>query len=113
MVSLEEIKDIITDDKLNSFFLKRDEDLNNFTKKEKIQRSEIVKEYKVNYDDILNAIENIPPCFEETRENIIKTIENYLEKDRILQAYDNERFYKTGFCDAVGFIIEGKNNNKK
>lgn len=111
MISLEEIKDIVTDDKINSFFIKRDEDLNTFTKEQQKQRLEIVKEYKVNYDSVLRAIDNIPPCFEETRKNIIQAIKNYLEKERILQTYDNERFYKTGFCDAIGFIIEGKNNN--
>ena len=109
MVSLKEIKDIITDDKLDSFFLKREEELNTLTPEERKRRFERVKEYKVNYKDILNAIDNVPPCFEETRENIIKTIEKYLEKDRILQSYDNERFYKVGFCDAITFLLEGKN----
>ena len=108
MVSLKEIKDIITDDKLDSFFLKREEELNTLTPEDRKRRSERAKEYKVNYNDILNAIDNVPPCFEETRENIIKTIEKYLEKDRILQSYDNERFYKVGFCDAIVFLLEGK-----
>lgn len=109
MVSLEEIKEIVTDDKLNSFFEKRSEELNIITPEEKKRRKNLIEEYKVCYDDVLNAIENIPPCFKETRANIINVLENYLEKDKILQTYDNERFYKTGFCDAIGFILEGKN----
>lgn len=109
MVSLKEIKDIITDDKLNVFFLKREEELNTLTPEERKKSSERVKEYKIDYNNILNAINNVPPCFEETRKNIIKTIEKYLEKNRILQSYDNERFYKVGFCDAIAFILEGKN----
>ena len=73
------------------------------------RRSERTKAYKVNYEDILNAIDNIPPCFEETKENIIKTIENYLEKDKALQSYDNERFYKVGFIDAIRLMLGAQN----
>ena len=108
MVSLKEIKDIITEDKLDSLFLGREEELNTLTPEERKRRFEKVKEYEVNYNSILNAIDNVPLCFEKTRENIIQTIEKYLEKDKILQSYDNERFYKVGFCDAITFILEGK-----
>lgn len=109
LITLKDIKDVITEENLDNYYLMREEELSILTPEERKRRSERTKEYKVNYEDILNAIDNIPPCFEETKENIIKTIENYLEKDKALQSYDNERFYKVGFIDAIRLMLGAQN----
>ena len=77
LITLKEIKDVITEESLDNYYLMREEELSILTPEERKRRSERIKEYKVNYNDILNAIDNIPPCFEETKENIIKTILRY------------------------------------
>ena len=109
MITLKDIKDVITEESLDNYYLMREEELSILTPEERKRRSERTKEYKVNYEYILNYIDNIQPCFEETKENIIKTIENYLEKDKALQSYDNERFYKVGFIDAIRLMLGAQN----
>ena len=58
--------------------------------KEKIK--EIYLENPTSYENLLIAIKNLPPHFNNTRENIIEKLEQYLERENSLSAYDNERF---------------------
>ena len=35
-----------------------------------------------------------------------------MERQNSLTAYDNERFYKNGFCDGIQIILEALKNEK-
>lgn len=108
MITIKDIEDLITDDKLDSFFSKRNEELNIMTDKEKQRRKKLIGEKEVTFNDVLAAIKNIPPQFNSTRENIEEKINIYKNQLFTEQSYDNERFYKVGFYDAINFILEGK-----
>lgn len=109
MILLEDIKDLITDNNLHTFFEKRNEDLNILTPEERERQKKFIGENTVTYDDVLIAIQKVIP---ERNNNITIVLEQYLEKLLNLQAYDNERFYKTGFCDAINFILNAKNDKR-
>lgn len=107
MIKIKDIEDLITDEKLDSFFSKRNEELNILTEKEKQRRKKLIGEKKIKFDDVLTAINNIPPQFIETRKTIEERINIYKNQLFTEQSYDNERFYKVGFSDAINFILNG------
>jgi hemoglobin-like flavoprotein len=74
--------------------------------KEKIKK----EDYSVDYEKLLIAIKNLLPHFNNTREGIIKVLENYSTRKPLIIAYDNEKFYKAGFCDRIRIILERKNS---
>ena len=52
------------------------------------------------------------PYFNNTREFILERLEGYIERQNCLNAYDNEKFYRNGFCDGVQLMLEIlKNDN--
>lgn len=104
MIKIQNIEDLITDDNLDSFYSKRNADLNILTQEEKERKKKFIGDNLVTYDDVLTEINKILP---ERNNSITIVLEKYLEKISNIQSYDNERFYKTGFCDAINFILAG------
>lgn len=111
MVKIKDLENLITDDKLDILYATRNEDLNILTEDERQKRKEILGEDRISFDEVLEIVKNIPPQFKITRENIEKVFEKYIDQLYAEQSYDNERFYKTGFCDAICFILESKNKS--
>lgn len=72
--------------------------------KEKIK--EICLENPISYEQLIISIKNLPPHFNNTRENIMEKLEKYLERENSLNAYDNERFYKNGLRDGAKMMLE-------
>ena len=91
---------------LDLIYQKRDDDLYQHNAQDKKYISEINKLEPVTYEELLIAIKNLPPHFGNTRENILGKLERYVERENNLVAYDNEKFYKNGFCDGVNLIYE-------
>lgn len=111
MVKIKDLEELITDEKLDILYEHRNEDLNILTEDERKKRREILGENRISFDEVLEIIKNIPPHFKMTRENIEEIFEKYIDQLYAEQSYDNERYYKTGFCDAICFILESKNKN--
>lgn len=113
MLRIKDIEKYIDDNMLDTIFREREEELyNEREKNEDIEISKIKKQYFVDYDKLLVAIKNLPPHFHNTREGIIEALENYTMRENLIMAYDNEKFYKTGFCDGIRTILEGMKNSK-
>ena len=56
--------------------------------------SQITEKYSIDYDKLIVTIKNLPPHFRNTRESIIKALEEYLMRENLIMAYENEKFYK-------------------
>ena len=67
---------------------------------------EINKQKPITYDNLLTAIKNLPPHFNNTREFILERLEGYIDRQNCLVAYDKKKFYKNGFCDGVQLMLE-------
>ena len=92
--SLELIKD---------FFRTREESIySHITEEEK----KLLSKKSENYSKIYDTIENIPISFVETINGIKTSFENYLEILNEVQGFENEKFYKEGFSDAINLILE-------
>lgn len=106
-MKIKDIEKYIDDNMLDTIFREREEELyNEREKNEDIEISKIKEQYFVDYDRLLVAIKNLPPHFHNTREGIIEVLENYTMKENLIMAHDNEKFYKTGFCDGIRIILE-------
>ena len=101
-----ELTSLINDSILDSIFKEKEESLYYQNKYDKEKIKEIYLENPTSYENLLIAIKNLTPHFNNTRENIIEKLEQYLERENSLSAYDNERFYKKGFSDGVKMMLE-------
>ena len=82
--------------------------------RENLEFTNIKKEYSIDYEKLLVAIKNLPPHFHNTREGIIKALENYSRIENLIIANNNEKFYEVGFCDGIRTILESiKKDNSK
>lgn len=68
--------------------------------------SELIKTEKNNYDNILTAIDNVPPCFRETRQNIKEKVDQYIKDTADVDFYFYEKFYTCGFIDGYNFALK-------
>lgn len=97
---------------LNELFEKREDNIYRITEQEK----DLNKKQAQNYSKMYNAIDNIPEAFTETIKGIKESIETYLDSLSATQAMENEKFYKTGFSDAIQIFAEclcQNSDNKK
>lgn len=96
---------------LDMLFLQREDEIYQITETER----ELSLKKSKDYSKIYTAINNIPNAFIETRKEIEKSIEIYLNTLGLVQANENEKFYKTGFSDAVRLIMDClcKNTNSQ
>lgn len=92
-----EVKDI-----LDMLFLQREDEIYQITESER----KLSYKKSEDYSKIYTAIDNIPNAFVETKKVIGKSIEIYLNTLSAVQANENEKFYKTGFSDAVKLILD-------
>ena len=113
MLKIKDIEKYIDDEMINIIFREREEEL--YSRKGKLDDAEIrnIKEdYPIDYDKLLETINNLPPHFNNTKGGIIETLESYLTRENLIMAHDNEKFYKIGFCDGIRTILENIKNSK-
>ena len=106
MLKIKDIEKYIDDSLLESIFREREDELYVELKNEDEDIIEIKQKYDVDYEKLINKIKNLPPHFNNTREEIIKSLDKYIMRENLIRAYDNEKFYKAGFCDGIRIIIE-------
>lgn len=100
------ISDFVNNSMLDLIYSKREDSLYQFSENDEEKIKEIDKNNPITYNDLLVAIKNLPLHFNNTREFILERLEKYMERENSLVAYDNERFYKSGFCDGVQMMLE-------
>ena len=107
-----EITDFIDNSLLDTIYREREDSLYQHTEIDNENINEITKNLPITYEDLLVAIRNLPPHFNNTREFILERLEGYIERQNSLIAYDNEKFYKNGFCDGIKIILETMKNER-
>lgn len=108
MLKINDIEKYIDDPLLDSIFREREEELYIECKNEDI--IEIKQNYDIDCEKLVNKIKNLPPHFNNTREEIIKSLDKYVMRENLIMAHDNEKFYKAGFCDGIRIILENLKN---
>ena len=44
--------------------------------------------------------------FEKIMPETLDALEKYSDRQNLIQSFDNEKFYKVGFCDGVNMILD-------
>lgn len=101
-----EINDLINKSMLDLIYKERKETLYQHNKYDDNKIKEITIQNPITYKDLITAIKNLPPHFNNTREYILERLEGYLTRENSIVAFDNEKFYKVGFCDGAKMILE-------
>lgn len=75
-----EITDFIDNSLLDTIYREREDSLYQHTKIDNENIIEITKNLPITYEDLLVAIKNLPPHFNNTREFILERLEKYIER---------------------------------
>ena len=110
-MKIKDIKKYLDDDILEQIFIKRELDLYNQAETTDKNISKIKEEYPIDMERLLLAVKNLPPHFHNCRELIMERLKQYEKRQSAISAYNNEKFYKVGFCDGIRTIIESLENN--
>ena len=105
-MKIKDIEKYIDDKILNTLYKEREEGISEITEEDKKEISKIKEKYPISYEQLLTKINNIPPHFQNIREDILDAIDIYAMRENLLSAYENEKFYKIGFCDGIRVIVE-------
>lgn len=71
-----------------------------------LQTKEVTAEKEKKYKDIVNAINDIPDGFEETKNLITNSVREYIEYCNYANSFKIEKVYKIGFSDAIKLFLE-------
>ena len=89
---------------LNEIFLSREEKICSISKEEKQKIKELKKEND-SYEKLMQFIDKTTDD-KLVKEEIKFSLESYIDGINIVGAYENKKFYETGFIDGVNLMIE-------
>lgn len=105
-MNIKDIEKYINDTMLNTIYKEREDTISEIKEEKREELSRIKEKYPVDYEKLLDYINNIPPHFKNIRETILNAVDIYSMRENLLSSYENEKFYKIGFCDGIRTIIE-------
>ena len=91
---------------LNKLYQERANEICEITAKEKQERAELVKDYNINYTIVVDCINSLPNTFKNTKETLMELFDTYAQREMLLHGYENDKYYKCGFHDAVNLLLE-------
>lgn len=108
MINVKDLRNVLSDDLLNDIYEKRCEKLSIITLDDEKNIKDLLEDKNNAYEFISIAISNIPNAFVETRKMIKESIDKYVEVLNSIGSYENEKFYKCGFCDGMNIRLKTK-----
>ena len=112
MVKIRDLENILSDNLLNDIYEQRCEKISTITKEDGKNIKDLLEDKNKAYEFIDIAINNVPNAFVETRKMIKESVEGYLNVLNLIVSYENEKFYKCGFCDGIS-VKSIKNDKEK
>lgn len=89
---------------LNQLFVSKEENICALTEYDKKSIKELTKDNDT-YQMLLNKIEEITND-DISKSKVKDSLESYIDKVNVISFYENEKFYKIGFADAMNLILE-------
>lgn len=89
---------------LNDLFVSREENICALTEFDKKRIKELTKNNDT-YQMLLDKIEDISTD-DISKSKVRDSLESYIDKVNVIVSYENEKFYKIGFADAMNLILE-------
>ena len=89
---------------LNDLFVSREENVCAITELDKKRIKELTKGNDT-YQMLLDKLEELSND-DISKSKVKDSLESYIDRVNVIGAYENEKFYKIGFADAINLILE-------
>ena len=89
---------------LNDLFVSREEDICAITEIDRKRIKELTKNNDT-YQMLLDKLDELSND-DIAKAKVKDSLESYIDKVNIIGSYENEKFYKIGFVDAMNLIFE-------
>ena len=89
---------------LDNLFESRETNLYVLTEEDKKKIENLTKN-KDTYEKLFNVIEELSSDTNKL-EKVRDSLDSYIDRINIASSYENEKFYKIGFSDAINLILE-------
>lgn len=106
MITMEDLCSVINNNVLHDLFQGREDVLQHLSQEDKRNIELLYEKRKETRKKLTNSLDNIPICFEKCKEQIMECVENHIESAGNINAYFDEKLYKTGIIDGITFILE-------
>lgn len=87
---------------LNQLFVSKEENICALTEYDKKRIKELTKDNDT-YQMLLDKLEELSND-DISKSKVKDSLESYIDKVNVIGSYENEKFYKTGFIDAMNLI---------
>ena len=89
---------------LNDLFVSREENICALTEFDKKSIKELTKDNNT-YQMLLDKLEDLSSD-DISKAKVKDSLESYIDKVNVIGSYENEKFYKIGFTDAMNLVFE-------
>ena len=89
---------------LNQLFVSKEENICAFNEYDKRRIKEITKDNDT-YQMLLDKLEDLSDD-DISKSKVKDSLESYIDKVNVIGSYENEKFYKIGFADAINLVFE-------
>lgn len=89
---------------LNDLFVSKEENICALTEYDKKRIKELTKDNDT-YQMLLDKLEDISTD-DISKSKVRDSLESYIDKVNVIGSYENEKFYKIGFTDAMNLVFE-------
>ena len=89
---------------LNQLFVCKEENICGLTEYDKKRIKELTKDNDT-YQMLLDKLEDISTD-DISKSKVRDSLESYIDKVNVIGSYENEKFYKIGFVDAMNLVFE-------
>ena len=89
---------------LNQLFVSKEENICAFNEYDKRRIKELTKDNDT-YQMLLEKLEDLSDD-DISKSKVKDSLESYIDKVNVIGSYENEKFYKIGFADAINLVFE-------
>ena len=89
---------------LNQLFVSKEENICTLNEYDKKKIKELTKDNDT-YQILLDKIEDLSDD-DISKSKVKGSLESYIDKVNVVDSYENEKFYKMGFTDAMNLVFE-------
>lgn len=89
---------------LNQLFVSKEENICALNKYDKKRIKELTRDNDT-YQMLLDKLEDLSDD-DISKSKLKDSLESYIDKVNVIGSYENEKFYKIGFADAMNLVFE-------
>ena len=110
MITIQDLSSVIENDVLQDLFIQRNETISNASNEDKKNLKHLYNKQSQTKKELTTSLDNLPSCFSASKMQVEKCVENHIESSSDVNAYFDEKLYKSGVVDGISLILAGIKN---